>query len=390
MIAMNPIDASTASPVPERYRPFDGEARLLFWRDACVSARSAPDACRRCEEICPAAALSVRNDGPELLNACLGCGRCAAACPTGALAVKGFSNATLPTGNATIRVECWKVPRTLHRGDTISVPCVGGVTLPQLLGWSAAAADRQILFVEHGWCSSCAAGEVRHPGNAVLLQANRVLEACGRSSGTLLAWESHPLPLKLMPRDIPQPVAAETIGRRAFFRRFVSEVAASVPPPPAALAPIKPLRRQSSCPMPAQEQVHALLQQISAHYGNASPDALRPVLKISDGCQHHGVCGGVCPTGALAMYDEAGESGIEFNPNTCIACGLCARSCPESAITIDAQGGSAGIRRLTRYTSAVCTNCHREYAGDAHGKLCPACEKQRAQARNLFGTFNAQ
>ncbi|WP_168798565.1 4Fe-4S binding protein [Herbaspirillum sp. ST 5-3] len=386
---MNSTDTSFANPVPERYRPFEGEARLLFWRDACVSARSAPDACRRCEEICPAAALSVRNDGPEMLAACLGCGRCAASCPTGALAVKGFNNAKLPNGNAVLHVECWKVPRALHRSDTISVPCLGGITLPQLLGWAAAAADRKILFVEHDWCSACSAGGVRHPGNAVLQQANRMLEACGRPPATLPAWASHPIPLKLMPREIPPPVAAEAIGRRAFFRRFVHEVAASMPAPPAAPAPIKPLRRKLSCPMPAQEEVHALLVQLAAHYGHASPDALRPVLKISEGCQHHGVCSGVCPTGAIAMYDEADEIGIEFDPDICIACGLCARSCPESAITIDAQGGSSGIQRLTRYTSVVCTNCHREYVGDENSKLCPACTKQRTQVRNLFGTFNA-
>lgn len=387
---MNSLKTSSNDPLPERHRAFKAEPRLLYWRDACAAARSAPEACQRCEDICPASALSVRNDGPELAAACLGCGRCAAACPTGALAVKGFKDEALPAGNASLRIECWKVPNSLLTGDTIRVPCLGGVTLAQLLRWCDSAAERPITFVEHGWCTGCSAGGVRHPGNAVVLQANRLLEACGKPSDLQAAWESKPFPIKYMPLDIPTPAAGEMLGRRAFFRRFVSEVAASVPASAAAPAPVKSLRRQSGCPMPAREQVLALLPALAAQYARPVPQGWLPTLKISDACQHHGVCGGVCPTGALTLYKNAGDTGIEFDSELCIACDLCSRSCPEQAITVQAHGGSIGSQRLTLTQIIECTSCRREYASAGNNRLCPTCQKQQEQGRSLFGMFNAR
>lgn len=381
-------DPSFKKPNAERYRPLEGETRLLFWRDACLASRSTAEACRRCEEACPVAALRVHGDGPERVADCLGCGRCTAACPTGALAVKGFQNVALPNSNAAMRVECWKVPHTSTAANTIRVPCLGGVTLPQLLSWYADAPERPVRFVEHGWCTACSAGRVRHPGNAVLHKAIKLLEACGQPAEARPAWESQPLALKLMPGSIPDSITRETVGRRAFFRRFVSEVTASAAPPESDPVPIKALRRQSACPMPAREQETALLKKIAAHYGRASPDTVRPMLKISPGCQHHAVCSGICPTGALAIHEEAGQTEVVFDPDACVACGLCKQSCPEGAISLQAEGGASGIQLLSTYKAITCVHCHCEFAGVSED-VCPACRKRQQQTRNLFGTFNA-
>jgi ferredoxin len=383
-----PVTHSDASSMPLRFQALPGDGRVAFATEACIAARSLPSACQRCAQACPAGAVRVGEAGPELVAGCLGCGRCAAACPTGAIAVKGFAGDwTLPSGNAPLRIECWKVRESFSGRTALRVPCLGGIGIEQLLEWLALPDDRPIQFVDRVWCGKCEAGGATHPALALIEEAGRVLDACGQGASERISLVSEPLPLRLMPETIPEPATQEKIGRRAFFRCFAAEAAAALP---AASRPVAPrLRRGSDFPLPKRERILAALETLTQQPSERLPAAVLPGLTLSSSCDHLGVCAGMCPTGALYLYEEGDEAGAGFDPRDCVACGLCAQACPSRAIEVLAAGSpdaQAAAQAVTRFPLTRCENCLTPFAATQGATLCPACRRSRQMSRHLFGT----
>lgn len=382
-----PVTHSDASNMPIRFHPLPGDGRVAFAAEACIAARSLPSACPHCAQACPAGAVKVGEAGPESVAGCLGCGRCAAACPTGAIAVKGFAGDwTLPPGNAPLRIECWKVRESFSGHTALRVPCLGGIGIEQLLEWLALPDGRPIQFVDRGWCGKCQAGGATHPSLALIEEAGRVLDACGQDASERISLVLEPLPLRLMPEAIPEPATQEKIGRRAFFRRFAAEAAKAIPAP-TPVAPRK--RRGSDFPLPKRERTLAALTAMTQQPVERLPAAVLPGLTIAPGCDHLGVCAGMCPTGALYLYEEDAHAGAGFAPRDCVACGLCAQACPAHAIEVRPAGSpyarSTG-QVLTRFPLVRCEGCLTPFAAVQGATLCPACRRSRSMSQQLFGT----
>lgn len=383
----HPAPHPDASNMPVRFQPLPGDGRVAFAAEACIAARSLPSACSRCATACPAGAVRVDEAGPELVAGCLGCGRCAAACPTGALVIKGFHEAgKLPNGNATLHVECWKVPASLTGQAALRVPCLGGLDAAQLLEWQSCLGEAQLELVDRGWCAQCRAGGGGHPAAASIEEATRLLRVCGLQDVPPPRLVSRPLPPALMPAQIPGPESEERISRRAFFRRFAVEAAQAVP----AARPVAPRRRRGSdFPLPKRERLLAALETLTRQPVERLPAAVLPELTLQRDCDHLGVCAGMCPTGALYTYEEDGHAGIGIDPRDCVACGLCAQACPARAIALrpaGEPGQSAAAHALTRFPLARCEHCQNPFAAVGGATLCPACRRSRAMAKNLFGT----
>lgn len=383
-----PVTHSDASNMPARHLPLPGDGRVAFAAEACIAARSLPSACQRCAQACPAGAVRVGEAGPELVAGCLGCGRCAASCPTGAITLEGFSGAvTLPPGNAPLRIECWKVRESFAGRSALRVPCLGGIGIEQVLEWIAHTDDRPIQFVDRGWCGKCQAGGATHPTLALIEEAGRVLHASRQDASERISLVSEPLPLRLMPETIPEPATQEKIGRRDFFRRFAAEAAKAIPAAPRPVAPR--LRRGNDFPLPKRERTLAALTAMTREPVERLPAAVLPGLTLSGSCDHLGVCAGMCPTGALYLYEEDGHAGAAFDPRDCVACGLCAQACPSRAIEVLAAGSpdaQAAAQAVTRFPLARCENCLTPFAATQGATLCPACRRSRQMSRNLFGT----
>lgn len=384
------LTSADASNMPVRYQPLPGDGRVAFAAEACIAARSLPSACSRCAQACPAGAVKVGEAGPELVADCLGCGRCAAACPTGAIAVKGFAGDwTLPPGNAPRRIECWKVRESFSGHTALRAPCLGGIGIELLLEWLALPDDRPIQFVDRGWCGKCQAGGATHPSLALIEEAGRILDACGQDASERISLVSEPLPLQLMPEAIPEPATQEKIGRRAFFRRFAAEAAKAIPAPPPA-APRQ--RRDSDLPLPKRERTLAALTAMTRQPVERLPAAVLPGLTLAAHCDHLGVCAGMCPTGALRIYEEDGHAGAAFEPRDCVVCGLCSQACPARAIEVQPAGppdSKAAGHVLTCFPLVSCENCLTPFAATRSDTLCPACRRSRQMTRQLFGTHIA-
>jgi ferredoxin len=334
--------------------------------DACLAERFPHVGCRRCAEVCPVAAITIDGAGWQLGEGCLGCGRCVAVCPTDALTrPEELSLNADPGGSGPLVVDCSRVPVAVLPADAIRVPCTGGLRPSDWLSLRAAAGDRSIRIMDRGWCATCPAGGGEHPAADAL---GRARELCPDGAPELMAA---PLPEHRAVAPRPRPRAGPALSRRSFFARLQPAAPAPAPevdpPRPLKLAPAERLR----------QHVHLTAA------GRPPPAGFFTGVRISERCQNHGVCAGVCPTGALAAIDDDETLGIAFDPVRCIACGQCEARCPEQAIRLDPAGdGVAG--RLSAHPARRCRDCGRPFPGSGGEVRCPPCRRSRDLAADGF------
>lgn len=367
----------------ELHHPLPTDAYLRLFPEACLAVRGGAAACAACAGACPAGVLAVDHEGPRLAGNCLHCGRCAAACPSGALMAQGFEEAVLPNGDAAIMIECWKVPAKLVGPHGVRVPCLGGLPLYRLLEWQRAVAPRRLVFVDRAWCGHCQAGGDDFAAQALLAEAQALLGDCGVPAAQQPTRVSRPLPAEHMPAAIPSAASQIAMGRRAFFGRLGREIARSERPVAPPSGPRAALRR---CPLPARERQLVALDELARTNGCCLPARALPAVSVGPGCRDHGLCAGLCPTGALSRTDDGTGIALEFEASRCVACGRCARHCPEAALTLSPSGGEPERVEVKRHAIAVCLECGRSFArADTAQKICGQCESRRDLARNLFG-----
>lgn len=370
------------------YRHLPGDAHLSLRGDACLAMRAGQAACNGCAAACPVAALSVGNDGPQLQKDCLHCGRCAAVCPSGALKSKGFEEAVLPNGNFHLSIDCWKVPATVCGPQTLRVPCLAGISLAQLFEWMLAAGDRTLTLVDRGWCAHClVGGSGGFAGEALLDEAQVWLEACGVPAAQRPKRKADLLPAALMPQSIPDADNQIAMGRRAFFGRLGKEIARTERPAVAPSGPRAALR-QSACALPARERWLAALDALAGHHGRPLPTQALPQLVVAASCGDHGVCAGVCPTGALTRDESDAATQLSFDARACVSCARCTSACPHGALRLT-DGGSTEQVTIRTLPLRACIECGRLFADTDGAACCPRCVAAKNQARSLFGPLIA-
>lgn len=390
---MNAIPAHV-QPAPSEYRSIEPEGRVRFLAAACIALHSGQAGCRECISVCPTNAIQANDAGFAVSAACIGCGACAAACPSGALSVKGFENLEpLPGGNI-VRIECWKVPASVSGHNSLRVPCVGGLSPSQWLAIIEAAGNRRVIVVDRGWCAHCIAGSYRspeHPARHALDQADAILAEAAWPEVRRPRIQHDPLPASLMPAEIPGE-RPESLARRAFFRRIGGEVQRAAGLAEPAEVPTPRLMKRQGLPLPERERLLAATQRLARSAGQPMPAAPFAALAIAANCSHHGICAGLCPTGALSLYENGDSAGFEFNAWRCVGCGQCVKTCPERAISIHAAPLAPDPhtpQRLTAHAAKACPACREPFHGPPEITTCPACKRKRQMGASLFGTVLA-
>lgn len=390
---MSPSKAS----VELKYLPLRSNHPLGLLEDACMPLRAPRYAtCRACERICPVQALHVEETVIHLQDTCVRCGRCAAVCPMGALGQPGFSvpevsrKETRPLG-----IDCWKVPAKLTPDESLRVPCLGGLSPGRILELVAAAGPRAVELLDRGWCAACSAGSgAEHPAAANLALARTLLEAAGSGAERLPRLRVLHLPGDLMPAEIPAPVSETRMSRRSFFSALTAKATVAidqVKPLPASEA--RRRRGFEREPLASRERQRVLfaMERIAQSAWLAPPPGLFHRVTVAAECNNHQLCASVCPTGALAVFEEAGRSELMFDTQLCIGCSECSAICPSGALSLLPNGYIADGEalpdhpiRLTSFGEKRCAECGQSFTDKTGEDLCPQCEKRRNLASSAF------
>lgn len=393
---------TSANDLPEiKYRSLREGLPLSLLDDACLVLRAPRYAtCRACESTCPVKAIRVGEKAIEVSEDCVRCGRCAAVCPMGALAHPGFTVSAPALENARpLTVDCWKVPAQLSSEGAVRVPCLGGLSAGRMLELVASAGDSVLELIDRGWCASCrAGGAATHPAQAALAQVRALLQAAGLPNEKLPRPRLDPLPQKLMPTEIPLPVTETKLGRRGFFSMLSAKTAVAVDKVmPLSQSEARRRRGFEKTPVPSTERERLLLGTAliakAGHAGEAGqPRSLFNKVDISAACCNHQLCASICPTGALAVFEQGSKTELMFDTQLCIGCQECQAICPEGALRVLPNGYADPQDvlpehpiRLTSFAEKTCRECTRVYTekGDDEG-ICPQCRKRSNLASSAF------
>lgn len=383
-----------------KYQPLRMGHPLGLLEDACLSLRAPRYAsCRACAAVCPVQALHIEEAEIRLDETCVNCGRCAAACPMGALGLPGFSVPEVSRTEArSLSVDCWKVPARLTPDESLRVPCLGGLSPGRILELVTTAGPRAVELLDRGWCAGCGAGKAgdaaQHPVAASLKTARALLEAAGSGAERLPRLRILHLPANLMPVEIPPPVSETRMSRRSFFSALTAKATVAVDQVrPLPVAESRRRRGFEKTPVASRERRRVLfaMERIAQSAWLAPPPGLYHRVEVSTACNNHQLCASICPTGALAVFEEDGRSELMFDTQLCIGCSECGAICPSGALSLLPNGYAANGEtlpdrpiRLTSFSEKNCTECGQSFTDKAGEDRCPQCEKRRNLASSAF------
>lgn len=314
---------------------------------------------------------------------CLGCGLCAAACPTGAIMVDGA--APEPAEIAEVLVlECRRVPEALRAVGATVVPCLGGLTAPDLLNRLADGTGR-IVLMDRGLCEGCGVAACAAPWGARVSEAQAVLAAVADDATARIAIEIAPLTMaQALPVIELRPELKPT--RRDFFRRLT----APAPEPHGSEESQRIVHGRGLIAPVARASTLAAAERLAEVMASPLPAALMPAITIAlDACDLHGVCAAICPTGALRLIDDGLAMTLDFDAAACIGCSECQRACPTKALRLDRAGDGTwpeGRVVLNERASGRCATCGDAFpqpkgAGET---LCIPCRRGQALINDLM------
>ena len=121
------------------------------------------------------------------------------------------------------------------------------------------------------------------------------------------------------------------------------------------------------------------------------PPGLFHRVEVSADCDNHHLCASICPTGALAVFDEPGRSELMFDTRLCIGCNECHAACPSRALSLLPNGYNADGEtlpdhpvRLTSFGEKSCPECGQTFTDKGGAELCAQCRKRSQLASSAF------
>jgi ferredoxin len=287
--------------------------------------------------------------------------------------VDGCTPHPLNPAGERIVLECRRVASADRDPAAVVVPCLGGLTPPDLLDL-VAETEGAIVFADHGWCADCSVGRCGAPWQPTLDESRELLGAIGQGLATRIKVERKDLPV-----GRAKPIATALRPDRQLGRRDLLKLLTGAAEPRDARAEsrrvvfgrglVAPLRR---------ERILDRIGALAADHEETFPASLMPTIEVADGCELNGLCAAICPTGALRLEDADQSRALEFDAAECIACGECQRVCPSKALSLWPAGKGmvpeAAVTLIERRTVA-CTSCDERFVAIGDEQCCSLCQK---------------
>lgn len=335
---------------------------------------------------------------PEVAEeACRSCGLCLPVCPTDALELNKPGLAwdallkkaeQLSAKQPAPKPDEAPAPLTIscqRRDDVVWVPCLGMLDQSYLV--TLGLHTGRPLRLESPDCEECQFA----PGGRA---ATRRAAAAGALMQRLTGRGIERVVLSAQGASGP-PVTT----KRRFFQMLgraglglmLSPVAEWVPEPRPAGKPYEqtvPPRRK----LLAQALQQAGIQPDTLNEAGLPDEGTWPLADVridNETCTNCGVCGNLCPTGALVW--QALER-IVFDPSLCTACGLCVEVCQPKSVAVERSPSLAPVavpagqerRVLAQIRMLRCEECGAFYP-DRGEDGCPRCRMADEESYELFG-----
>jgi Fe-S-cluster-containing hydrogenase component 2 len=331
-------------------------------------------ACGLCRDACPTGVISgsqwtiaIESDG------CTGCGLCAAVCPTGALSVEGFAPHAPKQAADRVVLECRRVARADRDPNAVVVPCLGGLTAPDLIDL-VDDAQAPIVLSDHGWCAACSVGRCDAPWRDALDETKSLLTAVKTELGNQISAERKDLPVGSAEPVMQALRPDKQVGRRDFLQRFVRAATSA----DAAAESRRVVMGRGLVTALKRERILEKISALAASLDQDAPTTLMPAIKIADACDLNGLCAAICPTGALRRDETVGAVSLQFDATHCIACGECQRVCPSKALSLWPEGDGTtpqGATSLVARRTLACASCGNDFVPKGDESFCPLCQK---------------
>jgi ferredoxin len=285
------------------------------------------------------------------------CGACVAICPTGALAALRPTDRALSDqiqaaagSGGNVVFACAKVAEA--EPGLLPVSCLARLDASFVL--TAFAAGATDVTLRSGACETCpvrlddahvagAATDAARimdalPFGGRVIREQREGKAGGGSALTVVETGVEQAPAAM------NRLASTPVTRRGFFAvlrhggTYAAANATGVLKADADPVIDEGPRRELLVRLPRKrERLLASLRELVPHEVPDAVGLFRAPVIDGDRCDRCGMCGRLCPTGALTLEEDsdAGFVRIAGRPDACVACGLCAEVCGPQAIALE-------------------------------------------------------
>lgn len=356
----------------------------------CVRARNRAAECETCVQVCPAGAISIE-DGVRIdLDACVSCGACYHTCPAGVFSGRDDLRNILTcidnlVDRDVVEVMCAPHPSTLAlsaRTDAVIrvEGCLASLGASAYIGMLALGAGQIIVRTDH--CADCPLHDTQCAIQSAIDSAQGILAGRGEAS-RLLQQQDAPQPRKGANRPVHSS-KNPPLSRRKFFSRFSlngEEAIRMILPTDEGLDDA-----ESNTPRERRRLLAGLALLPPAKQDDPLPDGLPFArLSVAEGCTACGMCGRVCPTGAIQFFKTDDRFAVSFASGACTRCGQCIMFCEPGVLQRDGTPTPSELIAAEPVVLAIgdakrCERCGTLFVGA--GTLCAPCEFRR---QNPFG-----